>query len=143
MDVFMSDVTRLVNRKTGKTGHLFGGPYFWSIVTNGRYYGHALKYIYRNPVRGGICISVEDYDFSTLRGLGGGEVLPFPLHFTRTGMESFIPDPELFDAWLEWLNQPFPAEAENLIRKCFRKKEMKELLIRSSRTRNHLLSHLL
>ena len=87
MNLFMSDVTREMNRRTGRTGHAFGGPYFWSIITSTRYYGHALKYVYRNPVRGKLCDQVEEYEFSTVQGLLGLKHLSFPLHYTRAGLE--------------------------------------------------------
>lgn len=132
MRVFMSDLTRASNRATGRTGHLFGGPYHWSLINGSRYFGHALKYVYRNPVRGGLCDRVEDYPFSTLNGLLGATRLPFPIHFTRVGMELGLPSAEPH-RMLEWLNQPFPQEAEALIQKGLRRKKFSKILDRSRR----------
>ncbi len=143
MNAFMSNVTKAINLHSNRSGHVFGGPYFWSIITSTRYYGHVLKYIYRNPVRGMICDRVDEYEFSTITGISGKAHLPFPIYFTDAGLEINIPDPHFFSPWLEWLNQPFPSEAEKLIKKCLRMKEINVLLDRSSRTKNELLEQLM
>ncbi|MBC7397433.1 MAG: transposase [Bdellovibrionales bacterium] len=133
MNLLMSAVTKSVNYYTSRSGHVFGGPYFWSLITATRYYGHAFKYVYRNPVRARICDQVEEYRFSTLHGLLGQSALPFPLTYTRLGMEINLPEQENHNAWLDWLNRPFPMEAEKLIRKAMSLREMKTLLNRQSR----------
>jgi REP element-mobilizing transposase RayT len=121
MRYFMSQVTQRTHRKSGKTGHLFGGPYHWSLIKDSRYYYHALKYVYRNPVRANLCETVQDYSFSTFQGQIGACHLPFPIHFTRSGLEQYLPaeDP-LY--WLDWLNRPFEAEVEKQIQMGLRKK---------------------
>jgi putative transposase len=133
MDLLMSSVTKRVNSATGRIGHLFGGPYYWSIITSSRYFGHAFKYVYRNPVKGAFCRRVEDYPFSSIHGLVGNGHLPFPISYTRLGAEINLPDIDHIETWLYWLNQPFPNETEGLIKKLLRKKEIKVLLRRSSR----------
>lgn len=142
MNTFMSDVTRASNRLSGRSGHLFGGPYFRSLINSSRYFGHALKYVYRNPVRANLCKSVEDYEFSTLHGLTGRSHLPFPLHFTRVGMELAIPPTET-DHFLTWLNTPFPSEAEQLIQKGLRKTVFDDLKCRMTRKPHEILRHLI
>jgi REP element-mobilizing transposase RayT len=107
MSVFMASVTRTANLLSGRSGHLFGGPYHWSLINSSRYYGHALKYVYRNPVRAKLCSAVEEHPYSTLQGLLGETHLPFRLHFTRAGMELALPSAEPSEQ-LEWLNKPFP-----------------------------------
>jgi putative transposase len=87
MCMFMSQFTKQTNLRTGKSGHLFGGSYHRSAIQNSRYYYHAFKYLYRNPVRAGLCERVEDYKFSTFAGLCGEMDLTVPLHFTRSGLE--------------------------------------------------------
>jgi putative transposase len=112
MEEFAKSVTRTVNLKTGRSGHLFGGRYKWSIIQSPIYYAYALKYVYRNPVRAGIVERVEDYPFSTLQGLLGQTHLPFPLHYP-------IPDQQLglvpheFHDLIDWLNEPFRKELLN------------------------------
>jgi putative transposase len=121
MSVFLSSVTRTGNLLSNRSGHIFGGPYHWSLINNARYYGHALKYVYRNPVRAKLCASVEDYRFSTVQGLIGNAHLPFAIHLTRVEMEFSLPSTEILEQ-LEWLNKPFPIEADYLIQKGLRKK---------------------
>jgi putative transposase len=143
MNCFISSFTRRVNVLSGRSGHLFGAPYFWSIITSTRYYGHVLKYIYRNPVRGGLCNRVEEYEFSTASGTFGQTHLPLAIHFTKLALEINLPDPGEPHAWIEWLNRPFPIEAEKLIQKILRKKEIKRLLRRGSRLPHDELNCLL
>ncbi len=142
MNTLMCSIVRSSNLKTGRTGHIFGGPYHWSLINSSRYFGHALKYVYRNPVKAGLCTHVEDYPFSTLNGLVGQSHLPFPIHYTRVGMELALPSVEAFEQ-LNWLNQPFPKEAETLIQKGLRKKIFKGAIDLKTRTPMSPLDHLL
>lgn len=121
MNTFMSSITRTTNLMSGRSGRLFGAPYFWSLINSSRYFGHALKYVYRNPVRAKICEKVEDYPYSTLHGLIGSSHLPVPIHLTQVGMEISLPSTDPITQ-LAWLNRPFPTEAEELIRQGLRKR---------------------
>jgi len=143
MNVFMSVVSKRINDLSGKTGHVFGGPYYWSLITSTRYYGHALKYVYRNPVRACLSHTVEEYPYSTARGIIGYSPLILPLSFTQCGLEANIPDPNRHFEWLDWLNHPFPSEAEDLIREALRKREIHELKSPTSRRPIELLKKLL
>ena len=115
MSVFLSSVTVRTNKRSARSGHLFGGPYHRTTIHSARYFYHALKYVYRNPVRGGICEKVEDYPFSTFTGLFGRTSVPFPIHFTRAGLEIHLPSEEP-GQWVDWLNRPFDVELEKKIR---------------------------
>jgi putative transposase len=121
MHEFMKSVSKRINLISGQTGHVFGGPYHWSIIKNSRYYGHALKYVYRNPVKARLYENVEDSPYSTLHGLLGKSHLPFPIHHTQVGMELALPTLDSYDQ-LAWLNKPFPTEAEHLIQKRLRRR---------------------
>jgi putative transposase len=142
MDVFMSSVTRTANTLSGRSGHLFGGPYYGSLITGTRYYGHALKYVYRNPVKAKLCEWVEDYPYSSLHGLLGKSHLPFPICQTRNGLEVNLPAIEA-QQQLEWLNRAFPNEADALIRKGLRKRTFDTILDRKTRRPVQLLSQLI
>jgi REP element-mobilizing transposase RayT len=139
---FMGYTTRTSNLISGRSGHLFGGRYYWSLVNSSRYYGHAYKYVYRNPVRAGLCERVEDYPYSTLQGSLGSGHLPFPLHLTRIAMELVLPSIESMEQ-LEWLNRPFPKEAEEMIQKGLRKREFGAIMDRKTRRPVELLDRLL
>lgn len=141
MSGFMSHLTKTANYYSARTGHLFGGPYHWSLINSSRYFGHALKYVYRNPVRAGLCRLVEQYPYSTLHGLLGESHLAFPIHFTRVGMELNLPISD-FSEFIGWLNRPFPAEAEKLLRKNLWKPVFGELLCRKTRRPMELLEQL-
>ena len=132
MNLLLSSVTKRVNRMSGRSGHLFGGPYFWSIITSSRYYGHVFKYVARNPVKAKLSSHVEEYRFSTISGLTGQIHLPFPISYTKLGMEINTPEIERMEMWLYWLNQPFSTENEKCIQKILRKKEIKELFHRNT-----------
>jgi REP element-mobilizing transposase RayT len=132
MNCWMSSITRILNTQTGRSGHVFGGPYHWSLINGTRYFGHALKYVYRNPVKAGLCEKPEDWPFSTLSGLVGNGHLPFPIHFTRPGMEVGLPN-ETVSPMLEWLNRPFSQEAEKAIQEGLRRKRFERILDRRHR----------
>ena len=138
MNPFMSSVTKTANLLAGRTGHLFGGPYRWSLINGTRYFGHAYKYVYRNPVRAGLCEQVEEFPFSTLHGLIGSSPLQIPLFFTRAALELGLPAIEASNQ-LGWLNRPFPKEAEELIRRGLRKKHFESIRDRKTRAIHPLL----
>jgi len=143
MSIFMTMTAKQINERIDRTGHLYGGPHFRRLITSTRYYGHVLKYVYRNPVRANLSELVEGYPFTTARGILGYSPLPFPLHYTRCGLETAIPDPHHVFSWLEWLNRAFPAEAEELIREAMKKREINELKSPTSRRPIELLKNLL
>jgi putative transposase len=142
MNHFQKSVSRTVNLFSGRSGHLFGGPYYWSLINNTRYFSHAFKYVYRNPARAKICDRVEEYPYSTLHGLLGFNRLPFPIHYTRVGMELAFPNPEE-PKLLDWLNTPFPKEAETLIKKGLRRSLFQDVIDPNTRLPSSLLSALI
>jgi len=142
MNHFMWSVSRRVNLISGRSGHVFGGPYYWSLINNSRYFGHVLKYVYRNPVRAKIVGNVEDYPYSTLQGLLGFAHLPFPIHYTRIGMELSLPSDESSQQ-LEWLNTPFPKEAETLIQKGLRRRLFQDIIDPQTRKPSELFMALI
>ena len=117
MKYWMGSGTRILNQLSGRSGHVFGGSYYWSLVKSPIYYGHALKYIYRNPVRAKICASVEDYSYSTLSGLIGNQALEFPLHYPFQ-QPNFLPQD--LDELVAWLNRQFKIEHQTAIQKALR-----------------------
>ena len=141
MKSFMTNIAKNSNCISGRSGHLFGGPYFWSLIQSSRYFGHALKYVYRNPVRAKLCDRTESHPFSTLPGIVGDSHLPFPIHFTRSLFEAGLPLESSTD-FLTWLNTPFPVEAEKLIKIGLRRKIFEKIIDREKR-RPDQLSNLL
>jgi REP element-mobilizing transposase RayT len=124
MAFFAGTSTRLFNEASGRCGHLYRGPYKWSLVGRPLYYSYATKYIYRNPVRAGICSRPENHEFSTLSGMVGYSPLGFPLHRPLVPeLEFFLPMHDAPNDWIDWLNIPFANEEEESIRKALRRKE--------------------
>ncbi|PIK14729.1 transposase [Halobacteriovorax sp. JY17] len=70
LDLFMRHFNRMISdmisRRTGVINRKFGGPYRWTIIDNRKYAFNVFRYVYRNPVRAGLCKRVEDYPFSSL-----------------------------------------------------------------------------
>lgn len=103
MKYLMNNTSLDISRRARRINQTFGGRYFRSMITKDHHFTHAYKYIYRNPVSAGLCRRVEDYPFSTLRGLLGLSRLQIPI----------ADDPLLFNdpaAHLKWLNKaPLPS----------------------------------
>ena len=133
MNEFISNLTKSSNQLAGRSGHLFGGPHHRSIIENSRYYGHAFKYVYRNPVKAKLCDQVEDYPYSTLHGLLGLAPLTFPIFPARAEISISMPGLEPYDL-LPWLNKPFPKEAERLIQIGLRRRTFSKMICRETRT---------
>jgi len=117
MSWLQKSISRGINRKANRINHVFGGPYKASLITKDTYYAHVLKYVYRNPVRAGICLDVQDYYFSTLNSkdiLISGEKLE---------IASLVPEEN--KTLLAWLNTPLPVEYDEAISKSLKKSEMK------------------
>jgi len=116
----LGSVTRLCNRNSGREGHVFNGPYKRTLVNSSRYYAHALKYVYRNPVKAGIVTRVEDYEFGTLHSMLGLARLPFPMSHPADGAGDALL-PEVPADQLPWLNTPFKREQDDAIGKALRR----------------------
>ncbi len=103
MMYFLSDATRWIQNSSGRINHIFGGRYGWSLLEGPQALAYAYKYIYRNPVRAGLCDRVEDYPFSTLNTTSATRMV-----------EGFGPYwrliPRNFEDRLAWLNKPTPKE---------------------------------
>ena len=121
MKQIMQSTTQALNLVTGRAGHIFGGPYRRTLVDSPIYFSHALKYVYRNPVKAEICTQVEDYRFSTLQGLLGESPLPFPIHFPF-GKSEFVLIPSEIETFLGWSNTPFKKEHDEAIQKALKRK---------------------
>lgn len=116
MNYLQREVSRRLGEETDRINQIFGGPYHWTLIKNNIYYHHAYKYVYRNPVKAGICKRVEDYRYSTLRGLLGKDRMMIPA-FDNLGL---IQNPY---KQLAWLNEDYSEENYQLIKKALRHRE--------------------
>lgn len=121
MKHYMESGTRMLNFSSGREGHAFSGRYRWSIVQDVRYFGIAMKYIYRNPVRAGLCAKAEDYPFSSLHSLLGRSPLPFPMHPGPASSH----EGRITEKFLDWINMPFAKEGEMAVRKALQSTQFK------------------
>lgn len=108
LDKFMGQVNTLISKRinscVGKTNHVFGGRYHWSLVTKDHYYRNVIRYVYQNPIRAELCKRVEDYPYSSLHQV---------IHqATPYEMETFL---DCYD--LNWLNMRYNQEQLESLRK--------------------------
>jgi putative transposase len=109
-------VTEKHNRTAGRCGHLFRGRYKWSLIDHDLYLSHAYKYVYRNPVRAGLCSRVEDWPYSSLQFKIG---ITTPLLRLSPPRSQWIL-PEATDQ-LEWLNHAPGIQTEVQIQSALRR----------------------
>jgi REP element-mobilizing transposase RayT len=129
---FLSSATRIMNVMSGRTGRVFGARYHWTAVQNPLYYVHAIKYIYRNPVKAGLADEVGGYAYSSFAGLTGRAPLPFAVLSPVNRLDCLVSglSPTELEAWL---NQPYKTEDAEGIKKAFRRREFKLPLDRKTR----------
>jgi REP element-mobilizing transposase RayT len=101
MNYLMREVSKTINKQSGRINQVFGGPHHRTVIKSRLYYQHAYKYVYRNPIEAGLCQRVQDYPYSTLKGLLGLEQLTFPA-FDNNDLITNA------QAQLNWLNTPYP-----------------------------------
>ena len=60
-----------LNSKYDRSGHLFQNRFFSEPVDGERYFFTVMRYIIRNPVKAGICLSPSDYAWSSFNAYAG------------------------------------------------------------------------
>lgn len=115
MNYFMREVARETSRLSGRINQTFGSRHHKTIVSNAQYFFDVYKYVYRNPVRAGLCSRVEDYPYSTLRGLLGFERISIPL-----GEDTILFGDERTESVLAWLNENPQTGLEDEVRQALR-----------------------
>ncbi len=117
MFYFNKNLSERVNLYAGRINRLFGTRYRWSIVDNAGHLKKVIRYLYRNPVKAGICAKVEDYLYSTIRQIIGFErfeVHLFPFEF-QGHILNFHPM-EL----LSYLNEKVQSREDDIVGKALR-----------------------
>ncbi len=107
MRYFMTESSRAIARMSGRINRIYGKRYHWSIIKNAHNYAHALKYVYRNPVKACISKTVESYAWSTIcQNHSKWQKIVVNSH----GFDEFVPDVR----WqlLDWLNKRVGDEYE-------------------------------
>ncbi|QDK45853.1 hypothetical protein DOM22_12175 [Bdellovibrio sp. ZAP7] len=109
------EVARKANKQSGRINHFFGARYKWSVINAEAYYWNCIKYVFRNPVRAGICTRVDDYRFSSLNSQ--------PASWKWNMCDWFHRDQPQITPDHDWLNEPFHLELEEIIRLGLRRRE--------------------
>ncbi len=79
------------NRRHGRYGHLFAGPYKASLVDSDAYAIEVCAYVVLNPVRAGLVNTPEDWPWSSYRATAG---LVRPPSFLETWLVPTMLDPD-------------------------------------------------
>lgn len=114
MCYFNRELSKEINRTTGRINQTFGNRYYASLVKDPRYYLSLYKYVYRNPVEAGACEKVEQYMHSTLQHVLGNKKMEFPV----------FDFPIVDGNWLknlDWLNENHKKEEREQIRQSLKK----------------------
>lgn len=114
MYFFMKEVTREIQKCTGRINKIFGGRYKGSVITNDSYLANVYKYIYRNPVEAAITDKAEHYSYSTLF-FQANQHVKSPIK-----LEKIIPS-HAFEDYIDldelmWINQEFDKNESTSIR---------------------------
>lgn len=115
---FMLETSRAITKSAGRINNTWGQRHYRTLIATPHYYLCAYKYFYRNPVQAGICRWVEDYPYSTLRGLLGYQHMLIPV----------VKDDTLFsdvEGTSHWLNRGPDEEAWFSVRNALRRPEFK------------------
>nr|WP_232469064.1 transposase [Bdellovibrio bacteriovorus] len=120
MGFFMRETSREITRSSDRINQTYGGRFHRSMISSPLYYLHAYKYLYRNPVEAGLSETVEEYEYSSLRGLLGHRWLDVPITEDEN-WGSFDTRSET----LAWLNASPQKDHWEEVRKALKKNEFK------------------
>lgn len=121
MQFFNRHISLRINQSSGRINHVFGGPYKWSKIHNERYYLNAIKYLYQNPLRAGLCKSCENYPYSTLKDLVRKKKVGFAVKHYLESID------------LDWINEVYIPEEAQRIRNGLRRAKFQPSYEKSSR----------
>ncbi|MCX7951045.1 MAG: transposase [Clostridiales bacterium] len=86
--------SKFIKDYLGYTGHIFKGRYNSKIVQTNEYFIWLIRYIHRNPIRAGICTSVEDYKWSShffyIKGHSNFINVDFPLSILSNNKQTAL-----------------------------------------------------
>lgn len=117
MNYFMRETSREITRLSGRINQTYGGRNHKCLINSHHYFLNVYKYIYRNPVRAGLCERVEEYPYSSIAALVGNIHLPFSM-----AEDTLLFSPDFQWSNLSWLNTPSRREHEEQIRKALRRR---------------------
>lgn len=136
MKYFMRETSKRITEKANRINQTWGNRVYKCLIKENLYFFNSYKYIYRNPVKAGLCERVEDYQYSTLAGLLGIRRMAIPMPEDTILFEDV-------EGVIKWLNIPPSEEDWNTMRKALRRNEFRLPKDRSSRKPHRLESELL
>ncbi|PWU18041.1 MAG: hypothetical protein C5B49_07850 [Bdellovibrio sp.] len=113
---FMRETSREITRLSGRINQTYGNRNHKTYLGGYHYFMNSYKYVYRNPVRAGICRWVEEYPYSTLHGVCGLKRLIVPV-----AEDTILFTPEFDQTALNWLNTKSTPDHEEEIRLALRR----------------------
>lgn len=117
MAYFMGRTARELTSLSGRINQTYGCRHHKSMIVDYHYYMSAYKYVYRNPVRAGLCEFAEEYRYSTLSGLCG----QFPLRIPVVE-DLLLFNPYFQQSTLSWINEaPKSANDDDAVRRALKK----------------------
>lgn len=122
----MVRTSRRLTREGNRINETFAGRHYKCILQHPNYYLNAYKYNYRNPVSAGLCQNVEQYPYSTLRGL----LFPAEMRIVDVLDTTYASDPL---GTIRWLNAEPPPEKMDCVRQGLRHQYFKS---KKSKDRN-------
>mgnify|MGYP003393544848 CR=1 FL=1 len=137
-EYFMRETSRSIARESGRINHVYGARIFRSRLGSRHYFEHTYKYVYRNPISAGLCTAVENYDFSTLRGLIGNDRLTIPVDDDCLLFDKADSAISSIHYCLGWLNTPPDQENHDAVRRALRNPDFRLPKQKSSRRRHRL-----
>ncbi len=125
MSYFLTNLSKFLNFSNGRINHVFGNRYRPTVIANNKHLINVIRYIYQNPIRGGLVNNIEEYSYSTL-GLYTGTfnpgIIAEPDQYTK----------ELFDqgivgrkCWLERLGIRLSDNDQQLMKQSLRRQNFR------------------
>ena len=122
MRYFLTEVSRAIGRLSGRTNHIFGGRYRWSVLWAARDIAYVYKYVCRNPIRAGIVNRIEEYPYSSFVRFFGNQS-NMPITEGIGSLWTWVPKEPAARA--RWVNLKVGVEEERLISLALRRYEFK------------------
>lgn len=125
MGWFIEMTSRQINDRSGRINQVFARRFKRCRLTSYFHYMNTYKYIYQNPIRAGLCQLVEEYPYSSLRGLIG-----------LAAMEVEVSDENLLENLeknLRWLNMVPSQDHVMAVRRALARSEFELAPVRKRR----------
>ena len=107
------------NLKYQRAGHLFQDRFKSEAVEDDRYFLTVLRYILRNPVKAGLCISPADYPYSNINDFLNEKKSSFPSDISEKELLEFITQDE-DDSCMDVADAPRKGVTESTAKELIR-----------------------